>query len=412
MIKENNFKKIITSTFIIVSFFGVAFTAKSLTIADIELLISVGLISPENAQRARDFVNPVSVGLGNAVKLDPNSNIECLVINQNLLRGQSGTLISALQRFLKQQGHFPATQEVTGIFGEVTVKAVSDFQLRQGLISSSQQIGAGTVGPLTRAKIQEVSCRSLGDTRQEVEVAFNQQVQAIQNYIKESQASTTPSVNRNFVQNEVDVSLTANETYENTETGELRIRYTIRVEPIFAARDIKIVMVCDPVFMKFNHLNFNECGKIFDASPIVSGRKSFVMFYRNTSRIPQPVVFAAEVFDEFGKSLGLVETTHVVKPAEPVIKLDLVDNSLSQSGMTPLFQGRICSREDQLEFIRYYMTPYNPANPVRLPVCWPGELLCNNTFPPTFCQITNGPNSDDLCISSQRFVDGRCVPRQ
>lgn len=55
-----------------------------------------------------------------------------------------------LQDFLKQLGCFPINVESTGYYGAITVQAVKDFQLKNGIISSSSDLGAGRCGPKTR----------------------------------------------------------------------------------------------------------------------------------------------------------------------------------------------------------------------------------------------------------------------
>ncbi len=60
-----------------------------------------------------------------------------------------GTTVS-LQDCLKHYGTFPTNVESTGVFGAITKKAVSDFQVREKLHAT----GTGTVGPLTTARLK------------------------------------------------------------------------------------------------------------------------------------------------------------------------------------------------------------------------------------------------------------------
>lgn len=59
-----------------------------------------------------------------------------------------GNIVS-LQNCLKHYGTFPANVDSTGVFGPVTKKAVSDFQVKEGL----HPTGTGTVGPLTTTRL-------------------------------------------------------------------------------------------------------------------------------------------------------------------------------------------------------------------------------------------------------------------
>lgn len=56
----------------------------------------------------------------------------------------------SLQDCLKDYGTFPLGQPSTGIYGPITQKAVSDFQVKEGL----HPTGTGTVGPLTTARLK------------------------------------------------------------------------------------------------------------------------------------------------------------------------------------------------------------------------------------------------------------------
>jgi len=57
--------------------------------------------------------------------------------------------ITSLQDCLKHYGTFPINIASTGFFGSITKKAVSDFQIREGL----HPTGTGTVGPLTNQRL-------------------------------------------------------------------------------------------------------------------------------------------------------------------------------------------------------------------------------------------------------------------
>lgn len=61
----------------------------------------------------------------------------------------AGNTIS-LQDCLKHYGTFPSNQPSTGFFGPITKKAVSDFQVKEGL----HPTGTGAVGPLTEARLK------------------------------------------------------------------------------------------------------------------------------------------------------------------------------------------------------------------------------------------------------------------
>lgn len=78
----------------------------------------------------------------------------CANLTKTLALGSSGTQVTKLQNFLKQQGDFKST--ANGQFGPVTEIAVRKFQARKGLVSSGPNWGV--VGSATRAKIKAISC--------------------------------------------------------------------------------------------------------------------------------------------------------------------------------------------------------------------------------------------------------------
>lgn len=66
--------------------------------------------------------------------------------------------VSKVQEFLRDQGDF-TYPDITGYFGPITEAAVKQFQAREGIVFSGTRFttGYGQVGPLTRARIAEVS---------------------------------------------------------------------------------------------------------------------------------------------------------------------------------------------------------------------------------------------------------------
>ncbi len=67
--------------------------------------------------------------------------------------GQKGDQVKVLQRLLASAGLLPADQ-VTGLFGPMTQKALVAFQMNAGIITSASDDGAGYVGPATLARVR------------------------------------------------------------------------------------------------------------------------------------------------------------------------------------------------------------------------------------------------------------------
>src|SRR3989338_3162349 len=80
----------------------------------------------------------------------------------NLSKGSRGAIVKALQQFLNTHGFVIASSgpgsvgNETDMFGSLTVQAVQKFQEQYGIATPGAP-GYGTVGPKTRAKINELS---------------------------------------------------------------------------------------------------------------------------------------------------------------------------------------------------------------------------------------------------------------
>ncbi|MFA7193751.1 MAG: peptidoglycan-binding domain-containing protein [Candidatus Paceibacterota bacterium] len=406
-ILNTKIKKI--STVIIILFLAFGFFKKinALTIADIELLISIGIIPVGSAESARDFVNSQNTsGTGSIIKTDATSPNECLILNQNLVKGNNGTAVSALQRFLKSEGHFPADQSITGYFGDLTVQAVSDFQLATGLISSSKSIGAGTMGPISRKKVQEVSCKKATEVPVVEEVAVEDPVVV---------ATTTAAIKTSFIKTkdpEVSkttvVSVTSYARESNTDDAQFDFRYDIKIEPRDEIEVFEIVVICDPTAVTLDARDVKKCGDFVDYKSTTRGTKALNIKYKNISVVQQPIIFAVTALDEDERNLGSAEVRDILTSAvpRPSVNPNTGESIFSESSLP---ESRNCNRQEQLEYIRNRMSPYNPLVPVHLPSCYPGNLVCNRAYPPTYCQITDGPSSDDLCASGMQFLNGQCI---
>lgn len=387
---------------------------KALTIEDIELLISTGIIPLQNATSARNFLNKKDVATTNNQSVsvsNPNSTTSCLIINQNLVQNMSGTLVGALQSFLKRGGYFPAGESITNSFGPTTKQAVVDFQLATGLIKTSTQEGAGNVGPLTRAKIQELSCLSVTEQNIAAQASStNPQSTTTAKFINAIRNSATPQ-NTIVTEKPIRIISDAYERYRNKDTGEVHVRYSIRTIPKDILKSLSVIVLCDPSGIEMRSNFIKKCGEFYEVDEIKNGKKSFIVKYKNVSSAFQNIIFASELFNELKQIIGTEEMVTKIDPANSVIKVNINGNE-SNRVVAPSLRSRNCNVQEQLEFIRYTMTPFNPTTPVSLPVCWPGDLRCNRSNPPTFCEIIDGPSSDDLCLDNQVFINGRCELRE
>ncbi len=91
----------------------------------------------------------------------------CPVFNFTLSPGMSGAAVTALQKFLVNQGLL-SIDSVTGFYGALTQSAVQNFQTQQGVVSSgsADTNGYGVVGTRTSAAIV-AACRSSAPVAQD-----------------------------------------------------------------------------------------------------------------------------------------------------------------------------------------------------------------------------------------------------
>lgn len=77
-------------------------------------------------------------------------------LSRGLTVGSTGEDVTALQEALRTMPDIYPEGTVSGYFGSLTKAAVAKFQMKYGIVSSSSDAGYGSVGPMTRAKLQEV----------------------------------------------------------------------------------------------------------------------------------------------------------------------------------------------------------------------------------------------------------------
>jgi hypothetical protein len=77
--------------------------------------------------------------------------------NDNLTPGMIGNeKVAIMQQRLKDLGFYPATTDCTGNYRSITKKAVTDFQIKYGIVANPTDYGAGYFGPRTREVINNL----------------------------------------------------------------------------------------------------------------------------------------------------------------------------------------------------------------------------------------------------------------
>jgi len=103
------------------------------------------------------------VGAVSSAPSTNSSSASCVILARNLGAGVSGSDVSALQTFLRDQGFYAANS--TGYFGPVTQNALQAWQATYGPVNSGtpDTTGFGFAGPKTRALIQSISCATVSN---------------------------------------------------------------------------------------------------------------------------------------------------------------------------------------------------------------------------------------------------------
>ena len=115
--------------------------------------------APEPAPAATPAPAPSSVAVVTAPAVaqpSPVAQLVSPVFNKDLVVGAKGDDVKRLQELLKTDASVYPTGQVTGYFGPLTKAAIVKFQLKYGVIKSDKEVGAGRLGPKTRAKIKVI----------------------------------------------------------------------------------------------------------------------------------------------------------------------------------------------------------------------------------------------------------------
>ena len=91
----------------------------------------------------------------------PYPGNSCFGLSHNLKPGEKSEEVKKVQKFLKEEGHFPVAVDASGYYGEVTTAAVKKFQLKEKLIVSDDAGTTTVIGPKTRERIEAIYCGKL-----------------------------------------------------------------------------------------------------------------------------------------------------------------------------------------------------------------------------------------------------------
>ncbi|MEK7555706.1 MAG: peptidoglycan-binding protein [Patescibacteria group bacterium] len=78
------------------------------------------------------------------------------LFTENLKFGMRSSNVYRLQQLFATDNEIYPEGVVSGYFGQMTKEAVQRFQIKHGVVTSDEDAGYGSVGPKTRAKLQEI----------------------------------------------------------------------------------------------------------------------------------------------------------------------------------------------------------------------------------------------------------------
>jgi len=248
-----------------------AVPAHALTPEDVELLILLGVVDEDKIETVRNLVATQTF-------TDKRGNTEvvtapsaCLNLTGNFIVGNSGNDVTRLQQFLRTEGHF-THPENTGYYGPATRDAVAQFQLAAGLITSTTQIGAGSVGPLTREKIKEMSCP-------EIEL--------------EPEPPIIVDVNAGLV-------------YEDREDGIHRVEFQYEINDDKDLDEWRLTLVCAADEVSIETGSFEECNTV-EMENGNRDKRTFRLKFQNETDYVQSVGLRVEALDTDDKVIAVNE---------------------------------------------------------------------------------------------------------
>jgi peptidoglycan hydrolase-like protein with peptidoglycan-binding domain len=265
-------------------------TAHAITAADITMLRSMGIISAEQATTVLSTLGANSTASTPTTSTTQTSGTvntslltqggACITLKNNLLLGAQGAEVTLVQQFLRKQGHF-TYPENSGYYGTQTKDAVIAFQIAQNLISSRTQLGAGSVGPATIARIKELTCAG----------------------------PVAGGVSQGLAK------IDSTSTYDNQERGLRKYRYTLSINPADDITAWRVRLVCDEDQITTNLRDLPTCNETMELKTTSSGKQTFSIQYRNASRANQMVGIIAEALDKDKKVIDYVEKIDFVAGA-------------------------------------------------------------------------------------------------
>lgn len=406
-------KKTIAATLLFLGLLAASSSTSALTLADVELLVSLGLLTGEQAEIARQAIQSTAGAgaAGASVRPDEFSTTECLVFNENMARGVSGSAVTALQRFLKAQGHYVAA-EPSGIYDGATYIAVMDFQLTQGLITSRTVSGAGNVGPLTREKIQQVSCAKPAQSTATATSTTATTSMSVAPVFERRARGT--GINRavEIPPSGYDMSFVPTLLKTDAKKGTYEYRFKMGITPNDDVKHWQVSLTCDEGQITTSRSDF-DCNETILLRAATDGTKTLKLTFTNTTQLPQEVGVVIVALDPDDTELARATFVQDLEPktVDPVARTASGQPLIIGDVQIP--ENRLCSTTEQIEYLEYIMTRANTLKGTVIvpPPCYPGDVICTYDVPSSYCEIRGTTvNSVSMCGGTGYFYDGSCRP--
>lgn len=123
-------------------------------IVDNEEDLGAGYFGPQTLAVLSDRLAMLDAPVSQTLEDLPNEQAVYTAFEKDLALGDQGDEVTRLQEELRKFNLLRI--EPTGYYGEVTQNAVFKFQQRKGIVSSMEDLGAGTFGPQTRNHLNSI----------------------------------------------------------------------------------------------------------------------------------------------------------------------------------------------------------------------------------------------------------------
>jgi hypothetical protein len=268
------------------------------------------------------------------------------------------------------------------------------------------------VGPLTRAKIQEVSCAKPTPVATETETTTASSTASTTAESLFERRARTRSVSQVDTQNSGGNVMTMTPRLLSTdkETGTYKYRFDMSILPNDYVRNWRVALTCDQGQITTDKTDLG-CGQAIRLKTATDGTKSLKISFTNVTKIAQQIGLVGVALGDNDVELGRSTFVKALEPKEAPEVKRTPSGQIIEQGDFQIIEGRFCTPEEQVEYVQYIMTRFDSPEGADLtpPPCYPGEVVCTYDYPISYCEIQGTTiNSVSMCGGKQYFYDGMC----